>query len=129
MKVLHTNAILDELAALSADAVTVIRNILTDENASPSLKLRAAKMVLDAAAAIEDGPDEPESAAAPVPSATGHQTPNPAVVEFPTAPAVRTNKLGRNEACSCGSGIKYKKCCLNKPRSAAPAPPPLARAA
>lgn len=23
-------------------------------------------------------------------------------------------KLGRNEPCHCGSGIKYKKCCLNK---------------
>jgi hypothetical protein len=23
-------------------------------------------------------------------------------------------KLGRNELCFCGSGQKYKKCCLNK---------------
>ena len=23
-------------------------------------------------------------------------------------------KLGRNDPCSCGSGKKYKKCCLNK---------------
>ncbi|WP_024479278.1 SEC-C metal-binding domain-containing protein [Cellulophaga baltica] len=23
-------------------------------------------------------------------------------------------KIGRNEKCHCGSGIKYKKCCLNK---------------
>lgn len=23
-------------------------------------------------------------------------------------------KLGRNDLCSCGSGKKYKKCCLNK---------------
>ncbi|UVI30681.1 YecA family protein [Paenibacillus spongiae] len=23
-------------------------------------------------------------------------------------------KLGRNEPCYCGSGIKYKRCCLNK---------------
>lgn len=23
-------------------------------------------------------------------------------------------KIGRNEPCSCGSGLKYKKCCLNK---------------
>jgi len=21
---------------------------------------------------------------------------------------------GRNEKCNCGSGLKYKKCCLNK---------------
>jgi len=26
-------------------------------------------------------------------------------------------KIGRNEPCPCGSGKKYKKCCLNKPRA------------
>lgn len=25
-----------------------------------------------------------------------------------------TNKIGRNEPCPCGSGKKYKKCCINK---------------
>jgi len=24
------------------------------------------------------------------------------------------NKLGRNDPCPCGSGKKYKKCCLGK---------------
>lgn len=28
-----------------------------------------------------------------------------------------TVEPGRNEPCGCGSGHKYKKCCLNKPRS------------
>lgn len=27
------------------------------------------------------------------------------------------HKIGRNEPCSCGSGRKYKQCCLNKPRA------------
>ena len=26
-----------------------------------------------------------------------------------------TRKVGRNEPCLCGSGRKYKKCCLDKP--------------
>ena len=26
-------------------------------------------------------------------------------------PVVKENKVGRNEKCPCGSGIKYKKCC------------------
>ena len=26
----------------------------------------------------------------------------------------KQNKIGRNEPCPCGSGKKYKKCCLNK---------------
>jgi uncharacterized protein YchJ len=29
-------------------------------------------------------------------------------------PVVRSDKVGRNESCPCGSGKKYKKCCLLK---------------
>lgn len=29
-------------------------------------------------------------------------------------------KIGRNQPCPCGSGKKYKKCCLNKPKSDSP---------
>jgi uncharacterized protein YecA (UPF0149 family) len=30
------------------------------------------------------------------------------------APVVRGHrKIGRNDPCPCGSGKKYKKCCLN----------------
>ncbi|MBD3917468.1 SEC-C domain-containing protein [Paenibacillus sp. PR3] len=25
-----------------------------------------------------------------------------------------SNKIGRNESCPCGSGLKYKRCCLDK---------------
>ena len=33
----------------------------------------------------------------------------------PSASPVRAEpKIGRNEPCPCGSGKKYKKCCLNK---------------
>ena len=28
-------------------------------------------------------------------------------------------KIGRNDACPCGSGKKYKQCCLSKPVSTA----------
>jgi yecA family protein len=37
--------------------------------------------------------------------AFGIETPQPVV----------SAKIGRNEPCPCGSGKKYKKCCLNKP--------------
>lgn len=34
---------------------------------------------------------------------------------FVTLEPVRTTpKFGRNSICECGSGLKYKKCCLNK---------------
>ena len=29
-------------------------------------------------------------------------------------------KIGRNQPCPCGSGKKYKKCCINKPKSNSP---------
>jgi hypothetical protein len=31
-------------------------------------------------------------------------------------PVKTENKIGRNDLCHCDSGIKYKKCCINKPR-------------
>jgi len=36
----------------------------------------------------------------------------PELVGIPRVPHKR-NKIGRNEPCPCGSGKKYKKCCLN----------------
>ena len=26
---------------------------------------------------------------------------------------IQQNKIGRNDPCSCGSGLKFKKCCIN----------------
>lgn len=31
------------------------------------------------------------------------------------APPSPEPKIGRNDPCPCGSGLKYKKCCLSKP--------------
>ena len=30
-------------------------------------------------------------------------------------PKIREHKIGRNDPCPCGSGLKFKKCCINKP--------------
>ena len=35
----------------------------------------------------------------------------------PPAPIQSEPKVGRNDPCPCGSGKKYKKCCLLKPAS------------
>ncbi len=35
-------------------------------------------------------------------------------VEPEAKPVTVEPKIGRNEPCPCGSGKKYKKCCLNK---------------
>ncbi|BCO09158.1 hypothetical protein GF1_15340 [Desulfolithobacter dissulfuricans] len=34
--------------------------------------------------------------------------------EKPDQTPNKSKKVGRNESCPCGSGKKYKKCCLNK---------------
>lgn len=34
----------------------------------------------------------------------------------------KMSKLGRNEPCPCGSGLKYKKCCLHNPQNNLPVP-------
>ena len=34
--------------------------------------------------------------------------------DIPAATVLRHTKIGRNDPCPCGSGKKYKKCCLNK---------------
>jgi len=31
-------------------------------------------------------------------------------IEFPDVPDKQVPKVGRNEKCPCGSGVKYKKC-------------------
>ena len=38
----------------------------------------------------------------------------PAAVAAPSTPAIRPATPGRNAACPCNSGLKYKHCCANK---------------
>lgn len=33
---------------------------------------------------------------------------------YPKTVPIRVQKIGRNDACPCGSGLKYKKCCASK---------------
>ena len=28
--------------------------------------------------------------------------------------SMKREKIGRNQMCPCGSGVKFKKCCINK---------------
>ena len=39
-----------------------------------------------------------------------------ALLESATTTHNERRKVGRNDPCPCGSGKKYKKCCLNKSR-------------
>ena len=46
-------------------------------------------------------------------------TPDPAPDAAPAAGTAP--KVGRNDDCPCGSGKKFKKCCINEPAYASPA--------
>jgi preprotein translocase subunit SecA len=52
--------------------------------------------------------------AAPAPGPLLAAGPAPRRSPAPATPAPSGNKLGRNDPCHCGSGKKYKKCCLPK---------------
>ncbi len=59
-----------------------------------------------------------EKRSAPRPSFSPFNLPTPDELfnklESGYTPYVASHKIGRNEPCPCGSGKKYKKCCLNK---------------
>jgi len=109
-------------------AVETLSGLLSDPKASPSVRLKAALAVVQLAAK----PPEPKQqvellletvTAAPARSNPGpmHNPAQPAAAPVTTVhnsaptPLRREHpKIGRNETCPCGSGQKYKRCCLGK---------------
>lgn len=70
----------------------------------------------DAADAVDTTP-EPRAAAAPTQTARA-TPPEPGEVVGGSKPQpARSQKVGRNEPCPCGSGRKYKRCCGNTARA------------
>jgi preprotein translocase subunit SecA len=134
-----------ELADLAFEA---LRKVLTDPKSSPSVLLRAATLIIDKITtppqfreekpadlagmlAAMDAADrmhlaqqreQPADAQECTTAPNGAQQ-NPVFQMHnsaqPQEPYRRTEpKIGRNEACPCGSGKKYKQCCLNKSAAA-----------
>lgn len=105
---------------LIAEAFGVLRTIMLDPEASSSVRLRAALALIERAVTF---PLESVPKSEPVHNPDVHNPAQPGPAQ--TGPAkhgpVHVDKIGRNELCPCGSGIKYKRCCLGKP---APAPQP-----
>jgi transposase-like protein len=98
-----------QLAVLTRLALNNIREILTNPDASPSIRLKAALAVLKQDWKLPESTefdtisgesDSPRNEMAPEPPAA---KPEP----------IRTQKVGRNEPCPCGSNLKYKHCCGN----------------
>jgi uncharacterized protein YecA (UPF0149 family) len=112
----------EQLAPL---AFQTIRQILENEAAPASVRLKAALAIVQTA--TTPPPPAPEPATTPEPEPAQ----NPPEVHknahknaqtdriTPITPIRRDHpKIGRNEQCPCGSGQKFKRCCLNKPLAA-----------
>lgn len=99
------SSIYDEVQDLADRALSTIRETIDNPDLSPSLRLRAALAILKSA-----------SAPAPAPPPTEFDTSVESVSPQPVSNATYRRegpKTGRNEPCPCGSGRKYKLCCLN----------------
>jgi hypothetical protein len=113
-------AVRDHADSLAAEAYNVIRAMLTDPAVPAAIRLKAALGLIDRSSGhlppLTDEPlaEIPENVHknAQLPETDGLQS----KPEFPP---------GRNQACPCGSGMKFKRCCLRKAApepSAAPSP-------
>jgi hypothetical protein len=119
----------DQASALAGKAITVLTDILDDDSASPSLRLRAALKVLEMAADPQPEPMKPfPASAAQLEAVEGRAMlmqsalctePEPQTVHNPAQP--RTSQPGRNTLCPCGSKLKFKRCCALKPPQTMPA--------
>jgi len=113
----------EQLEAQVDLAVKTLHDILVDPKTPAATRLKAALAVIQLATtppapkqqvivqvekvAVDNPQPKPEAPPAhnPAQSAQPIRRPDP--------------KTGRNEICPCGSGLKFKRCCLNKPRAAA----------
>jgi hypothetical protein len=144
----HDRALLyrDRAVELADLAFETLRNVLTDPKSSPSTRLRAAIFIIDKVstppkfekeepASLTDMVDTmAETAHAhlakqPADAQNCTTAPNDAQPEsasqmhnFAQPPETYRRsepKIGRNDPCPCGSGRKYKHCCLNKSAASA----------
>jgi hypothetical protein len=101
----------NHLAMLTRLALNNIREILTNPDASPSVRLKAALAVLKQDWKL------PHSTDFDTFSQQSDELPNEMPPESPEPPQpIRSEKVGRNEPCPCGSTLKYKRCCGNPVR-------------
>ncbi len=108
--------------ALAIESFAAIRAIITDPHMPPAVRLKAALAMIDRAdtALATPTPDSlPEPQAEPEPQHPESESPFEESLENLHNSAqpqpIHSVKIGRNELCPCGSGVKFKRCCLGKP--------------
>jgi len=118
----------DRAIALADLAFEAIRKVLTDPKSSPSVLLRAATLIIDKITTPpqyrEEKPADIAGMLAAMDAADRmhfvqqHQADAQECTTTQQPYRRPEPKIGRNEQCPCGSGKKYKQCCLNKSAAA-----------
>lgn len=126
-RVLHWRDLTEQHIEL---AITTIRDLMADPNTPPSVRLRAALALLKNASTLP--PEEPaltdagfQRNLATLLDPAQFESPAPVVQNEPAMHNLHNSaqqpfrrvapKVGRNDACPCGSKRKYKQCCLQSP--------------
>jgi transposase-like protein len=116
----------EQAESLAAAALETISATMSDPSVPPSVRLKAAQSILALVTTPPPKPPVPEIIeAVPFPEATASaEEPlsapeivhNSAQPPNPPAETIRraSPKIGRNDLCPCGSGKKFKRCCLNE---------------
>jgi len=103
----------DQAAALAEKAVSVLSEILDDKTASPALRLRAALKVISLAS--DPQPAESEAVHGAQDTENVQHSAQNCTAPSTNQPIRRPPEPGRNTPCPCKSGLKYKRCCANRP--------------
>jgi len=106
--------------SLVDQAYATLEALLADPNTPASVRLKAALYILDKASTPPPPKSQVQLDLQKVrvdTSSPMHNVHNSAQSAQPKPQPIRREhpKIGRNEICPCGSGLKYKRCCLNKP--------------
>jgi transposase-like protein len=128
----------EQAEALVDEAFAAVNQILADPKTPAGVRLKAALALIQLATTPPPPKKQIELVFQSQPSQNLHNpaqpapvapktpeprpiTPNQAIMHNSAQAPIRREspKVGRNEPCPCGSGLKHKRCCLEKPLAAA----------
>jgi hypothetical protein len=108
----------DEAEALAAETLGALRAMLSDPSTPASVRYKAAVAMLHHATELMPDPVVVRAQPAPEMAHKDAQSEAPQPVPERPQPFIAGPKTGRNELCPCGSGIKFKRCCIAKTAAA-----------
>ena len=121
----------EQAEALIPQAFEAINQILADPKTPAGVRLKAALALIQLATTppppkkqielVFSTPDPSKPVPSPKPAPPPAKETAPIVHNSAQQTPIRREapKVGRNELCPCGSGLKFKRCCVDKPLAAA----------